>query len=67
MVLNVVLIALGLIVLALVIVLVYAATKPDAFRVQRRRPSRPARAGLPLINDFSSWRLWSPWEKKDRT
>jgi uncharacterized protein YndB with AHSA1/START domain len=65
-VLNVVLIALGLIVLALVIVLVYAATKPDAFRVQRAATIQaPPERVFPLINDFSSWRAWSPWEKKD--
>ena len=50
MVLNVVLIALGLIVLAIVIVLVYAATKPDAFGMPLRPPSlRARRASLGVM------------------
>jgi hypothetical protein len=66
MVWTIVLIALGLLVLTVVAVLVYAATKPDAFRVQRAASIQaPPERIFPLINDFPSWRTWSPWEKKD--
>jgi hypothetical protein len=56
------------IVLVLIVagVLIYAATKPDEFRVQRQAAikARPEKI-FPLINDFRRWDAWSPWEKKD--
>lgn len=59
--------AIALVVAAGVIaVLVVAATKPDSFRVQRAtRIQAPPEKIFPLINDFSRWRDWSPYEKKD--
>lgn len=44
--------------------LVYAATRPKNFRVQRSvtMHASPERI-FPLINDFQSWPLWSPYEK----
>jgi Polyketide cyclase / dehydrase and lipid transport len=51
---------------AVAIVLVLAATKPDAFRVQRAASIKaPAEKIFPLINDFHQWGGWSPWEYKD--
>jgi uncharacterized protein YndB with AHSA1/START domain len=47
-------------------VLIFAATKPDVFRVQRTISIKaPPEKIFNLINDFRSWGTWSPWEKKD--
>jgi carbon monoxide dehydrogenase subunit G len=47
-------------------VLVYAATRPDVFRVQRAASiNAPPEKVFALINDFQRWGAWSPWEKKD--
>ena len=47
-------------------VLVFAATKPDTFRVQRAADIKaPPEKVFALINDFKAWPSWSPWEKKD--
>lgn len=54
---------LALIVLAL---LIYAATKPDTFRIERSAHiEAPAEKIFPLIADFHQWEKWSPWEKAD--
>jgi uncharacterized protein YndB with AHSA1/START domain len=66
MILNIVLIVLGLVVLAVVVVLIFAAAKPDTFRIERAATVQaPPERVFALINDFSSWRAWSPWEKMD--
>lgn len=61
--LTTILIALVLIV---AVVLVYAATRPAAFRVQRATTinARPQTI-FPLIADFRNWASWSPYEKLD--
>lgn len=47
-------------------VLIFAATKPDTFRVQRAASIKaPPDKVFALINDFKRWDAWSPWEKKD--
>ena len=47
-------------------VLIYAATKPDTFRVERSIVIKaPAEKIFPLINDLHQWAPWSPWEKMD--
>ena len=47
-------------------VLIFAATKPDTFRVQRSASIKaPPEKVFALINDFKRWDAWSPWEKKD--
>lgn len=54
--------------LAVVVVgiLIYAATRPDTFRVQRTATIKaPPEKIFALINDLRSWSLWSPYEKKD--
>ncbi len=54
------------IVLLIAGVLVFAATKPDVFRVERKTVIQaPPEKVFFLINDFSLWAAWSPWEKKD--
>lgn len=55
-----------IVVLAVVVVLVLAARKPDHFRVQRSASIDAAPEQIfPLINDFHRWGAWSPWEHKD--
>ncbi len=47
-------------------VLIFAATKPDTFRIQRAASTKaPPEKIFVLINDFRNWGAWSPWEKKD--
>ena len=54
------------IVVAIAGVLLYAATKPDSFRVQRTvLINAPSDKVFPLINDIKAWTVWSPYEKKD--
>src|SRR5258708_1961143 len=52
--------------IAIAVVLILAATKPNTLRVQRAISVRaPADRIFPLINDFHQWRIWSPYENKD--
>ncbi|MDO9406185.1 MAG: SRPBCC family protein [Polaromonas sp.] len=55
-----------LLLLAIGIVLLLAARKPDAFRVERSTviQAPPVRV-FALVNDLPAWRAWSPYEKKD--
>lgn len=54
------------VVLAIAVLLVFAATRPDTFRVQRTaRIDAPAEKIFPLIDDFHRWGAWSPYEKLD--
>ena len=47
-------------------VLIYAATRPASFHVQRGATiNAGAQTLFPLINDFHNWPSWSPWEKLD--
>jgi hypothetical protein len=57
----------ALIVIVLIVaLLIYAATKPDTFRIQRTtRINAPPEKIFPHINDFHRWVVWSPWEKMD--
>ena len=60
---KVIAIAVGVLIAAL---LVFAATKPDTFRVQRATSIKaPPEKIFAPINDFHSWGSWSPYEKKD--
>ena len=46
--------------------LIFAATKPDTFRVQRSVNIKASPDKIfPLINDLHAWEGWSPWEKID--
>jgi uncharacterized protein YndB with AHSA1/START domain len=52
--------------LAIAVVLILAARKPDIFRVQRATTvEAPPEKIFPLINDFHQWGTWSPYETKD--
>ncbi len=47
-------------------VLAFAATRPDAFRVERTATIQaPPEAVYALIHDFRRWNEWSPFEKLD--
>jgi len=47
-------------------VLIFAATKPDTFRVERSAVIKaPPEKVFAILNDFQKWGSWSPWEKKD--
>ena len=52
----------------LALLLLYAATRPNTFRVQRtaRIKATPDRL-FANINDLHAWSAWSPWEKMDPT
>ncbi len=51
---------------AIAIILILAATKPNTLRVQRAIGIRaPAEQIFPFINDFHQWGTWSPYENKD--
>jgi polyketide cyclase/dehydrase/lipid transport protein len=54
------------VVIAIAGILLYAATKPDSFRVQRTvLINAPSDKVFPRINDIKAWTAWSPYEKKD--
>jgi len=56
-------IAVGVLIGAL---LIYAATQPDTFRIQRAATIKaPPERIFGVLNDFLRWESWSPWEKKD--
>jgi len=54
------------IVVLIAALLIYAATRPDTFRVERAASIKaPPEKVFALINDLRRWDSWSPWEKKD--
>ena len=51
---------------AIAVILILAATKPDRFSVQRAATVKaPPETIFAVISDFHRWGLWSPWEDKD--
>ena len=47
-------------------ILVYAATRPDAFRIERSATIKaPPEKIFALVNELRAWTAWSPWEKID--
>ncbi|MBK8015476.1 MAG: SRPBCC family protein [Betaproteobacteria bacterium] len=56
----------AVVVLLILGALVFAATRPDTFRVQRSASIKaPPEKLFPLIEDFHQWEAWSPWEGID--
>ena len=57
----------ALVIVALIAgVLIFAATKPDGFSVQRSATIKaPPEKIFAVLNDFHRWTEWSPWEKLD--
>ena len=55
-----------LLVVLVAAVLLFAATRPNSFSVERRVVIQaPPEKIQPLIADFHRWAEWSPWEKLD--
>lgn len=53
-----------LIVFAIAAILIYAATKPNAYRVERSLNIKASPEKIfALINDFHLWALWTPYDK----
>ena len=58
-------IVIGLIVIVIAI-LVFAATKPATYHVERSTTIAATREKItPLLDDFHNWNQWSPWAKLD--
>jgi uncharacterized protein YndB with AHSA1/START domain len=59
---------LALAALVIVVVLIYAAMKPNTFRVQRSIDihAQPEKI-FALIDDFHKWSLWAPQDREDST
>jgi uncharacterized protein YndB with AHSA1/START domain len=52
--------------LAIVALLIYAATKPDTFRIARSTSIKaPPEKVFPLIADLHNFNIWNPFAKKD--
>jgi len=52
--------------IAIAIVPILAAAKPNTFSVQRAAAMKaPPEKIFSLINDFHQWGSWSPWENRD--
>ena len=59
--------AIGL-VAALLLLLAFATTRPDTFRVERSTSIKaPAAKVFALLNDFHAFPTWSPWQHLDPT
>ena len=54
------------IVVVIAALLIYAATRPDTFLVQRGTSIKaPPEKVFAVLSDFHRWEGWSPWEKLD--
>lgn len=57
---------LAIIAVLIVAILLYAATRPATFRIERATTViAPADRIFPLIDDFRQWAAWSPYETMD--
>jgi uncharacterized protein YndB with AHSA1/START domain len=55
-----------IVVIAIVIFVLYVASRPDSFRVQRSLTIKASPEKIfGLLNDFRHWDGWSPWAKLD--
>jgi uncharacterized protein YndB with AHSA1/START domain len=51
---------------AIAIILILAATRPDTFSIQRAATIKaPPEKIFAVISDFHQWGSWSPWENRD--
>lgn len=56
----------GLVAVLIIGVLLFAASKPNTFRIERTgQINAPPEKVFPLIDDFHNWTQWSPWENAD--
>jgi len=66
MVINILLIFAGIVALALIVLAIVIAMRPDDFRVARTvAMAVPASKVFPHVNDFHLWQAWSPYDKRD--
>jgi len=66
MILDIILIVIAVIAFAVVGVILFAATRPNYFRVERSLDIRaPAEKIFPVLTDLKQQRLWSPWDQMD--
>ena len=57
---------LGVVAVLVVLLLAFAATRPDTFRVERATVVKaPPDKVFAYLQDFQKFGLWSPWEKLD--
>jgi len=64
--LEIVAVIVVILIVAAIAILAFAAMRPDTFRVQRSTSIKaPPDRIFPLINDYKSWALWSPYEHRD--
>jgi uncharacterized protein YndB with AHSA1/START domain len=64
--LKIVLLAMGIAAVAVAALLIFAATRPDSFRIERTASIKaPPEKVFAFINDLHRWTAWSPWEKID--
>lgn len=56
----------GIAVVVVGALLIYAASRPDSFRIERSAniKAQPEKV-FAFINDFHQWVAWSPWERID--
>jgi uncharacterized protein YndB with AHSA1/START domain len=55
-----------ILILAVLALLIYAATRPNTFRLERFTVIKaPPDKVFGIINDFKQWTGWSPWENID--
>lgn len=63
---TLVLVVLAALALAVGLLLAYASTRPDSFRVERSTDIQaPPERIFALINDLKGFNSWNPYEKKD--
>ena len=56
----------AVVVVAVAAILIYAATRPDSFRVQRSATmNAPAEKIFPYLEGLKRWTEWSPYEGRD--
>jgi carbon monoxide dehydrogenase subunit G len=59
-------IGIGVVVLILLGLVAYVATRPTDFRIERSaQVSAPREVVFGIINDFRQWGRWSPFDKRD--
>lgn len=53
-------------IIAIAAILIYVATRPNAFRIERSTRINASPAAIyAQLNNFHTWEAWSPWEKLD--
>lgn len=57
---------LGVIAVVIALFVIFVATRPPAFHIERSIAiAAPPENAFAQVNDFHAWTAWSPWEKMD--